>query len=100
MRIDKSFVLTPKDKRRLNLNVYFRVSNLLDRDNTIGVYSVTGSPTDDGFLATPIGQSGVESVASTGRNPQAFLDSYSWVERNYNNFTLPRRMYIGAALEF
>jgi outer membrane receptor protein involved in Fe transport len=100
MRIDKSFVLTPKDKRRLNLNVYFRVSNLLDRDNIIGVYSVTGSPTDDGYLATPIGQSGVESVASTGRNPQAFLDSYSWVERNYNNFTLPRRMYIGAALEF
>lgn len=100
MRIDKSFGLGAKDKRPLNLNVYFRVSNLLDRDNIIGVYSVTGSPTDDGYLATPIGQSGVESVASTGRNPQAYLDAYSWAVRNYNNFTLPRRLYIGAALEF
>ncbi len=100
MRIDKSFNLSAANKRPLNLNVYFRVSNLLDQDNVIGVYSVTGSPTDDGFLATPIGQSNIESVASTGRNPQAFTDSYSWVERNFNNFTLPRRMYIGAALEF
>jgi hypothetical protein len=101
LRVDKSFRLNSLESRNpLNLNVYFRVANLLDRRNIVGVYSVTGSPTDDGYLATAIGQSILSGIEPSGRNPQAYLDSYSWVVRNFNNFTLPRRMYVGAVFEF
>lgn len=100
LRIDKSFNLSGEGKKPLNLNVYFRVSNLLNRKNIIGVYPATGSPTDDGYLATAQGQSIVEGVDGTGRNQDAYLASYSWAVRNPNNFTLPRRMYVGAVFEF
>lgn len=100
LRVDKSFNLAPQGKNPLNLNVYFRVSNLLDRKNIIGVYPATGSPTDDGYLATAQGQSIVEGVSETGRSEEAYLDSYSWAVRNPNNFTLPRRLYLGAVFEF
>ena len=100
LRVDKSFGLAPQGKRPLNLNVYFRVSNLLNRKNVIGVYPVTGSPTDDGYLATAEGQGILEGVVSSGRDVDAYLASYSWVVRNFNNFTLPRRLYVGAVIEF
>lgn len=100
VRVDKSFNLAPQGKNPLNLNIYFRVSNVLNRKNIIGVYPATGSPTDDGYLATAQGQSIIENAASTGRNPDAYLASYSWAVRNANNFTLPRRLYVGAVFEF
>ncbi|MCW5923991.1 MAG: carboxypeptidase regulatory-like domain-containing protein [Saprospiraceae bacterium] len=100
VRVDKSFGLSGAGKKPLNLNVYVRVSNLLNTQNIIGVYPVTGSPTDDGYLATPQGQSIVEGIPDTGRSQLAFLDAYSWRVRNPNNFTLPRRIYMGAVFEF
>ena len=100
LRVDKSFNLAPANKRPLNMNVYFRVSNLLDRRNVTGVYTATGSPTDDGYLATAEGQSVLSGVSAQGRSEEAYLASYSWILLNPNNYTLPRRMYIGAMLEF
>ncbi|MFN0174854.1 MAG: carboxypeptidase regulatory-like domain-containing protein [Saprospiraceae bacterium] len=100
LRIDKTFRLNPKAKTPLDVNVYFRVSNLMNRLNVLGVYGATGSPTDDGFLSIPDGQSVVRQVGETGLNPQAYLDSYSWLVRNPNNFALPRRLFVGASLIF
>jgi hypothetical protein len=100
LRVDKSFALAGEGKKPLNLNVYLRVSNVLNRRNILSVYPVTGSPTDDGFLATTEGQSFVENVASQNKSTDAYLASYSWIVRNANNFTLPRRIYVGAAFEF
>ncbi|MBK6996703.1 MAG: carboxypeptidase regulatory-like domain-containing protein [Lewinellaceae bacterium] len=100
LRIDKTFRLNPKAKTPLDVNVYFRVSNLMNRLNVLGVYGATGSPTDDGFLALPDGQSIVRQVGDSGLNPQAYLDSYSWLVRNPNNFALPRRLFVGASLIF
>lgn len=100
LRIDKSFSLTAANKKPLNLNVYFRVANLLNRKNVVGVYPVTGSPTDDGFLATAEGVNNTNRILTEGRNQQAYLASYSWLVRNPDNFTLPRRMYVGASIEF
>ena len=98
--MDKSFNLAPAGKNPLNLNIYFRVANLLNRKNVIGVYPVTGSPTDDGYLATAEGQTIVEGIGDTGRNTAAYLDAYSWVVRNGNNYTQPRRLYVGAVFGF
>jgi hypothetical protein len=99
LRIDKSFALAKTGKKPLNLNIYLRVSNLLNRKNILGVYTTTGSPTDDGYLASAEGQSVLNGIAAQG-NQQAYLDAYSWRVRNANNFTLPRRIYVGAAFEF
>lgn len=101
LRVDKTFNLTkPGAKNNLSLNIYLRVSNLLDRRNIIGVYTVTGSPTDDGYLATAEGQSTIQQVENTGGNVQAYLDAYSWTVRNPGNYTLPRRIFVGAAFQF
>ena len=100
VRVDKSFNLAAANKRPLNLNIYFRVSNLLDRRNVTGVYTATGSPTDDGYLASAEGQSVLSGVSESGRSEEAYLASYSWILLNPNNFTLPRRMYVGALFEF
>jgi outer membrane receptor protein involved in Fe transport len=95
LRIDKSFELT----KRLNLNVYFRVTNLLDRRNVIDVYGYTGDPRDDGYLASSQGASILNSAKAQGRD-QAFLSAYNWSLLNPNNFTQPRRMFVGAVVEF
>lgn len=100
LRLDKSFNLVASGKNPLNLNVYFRVSNLLNQKNIIGVYPVTGSPIDDGYLATGEAQSFLSGLVSQGRNLDAYLDAYSWGLLNPGRYTQPRRLFIGAALEF
>ncbi len=101
MRIDKDFNLTKPDAARpLGLNVYFRVSNLLDRRNIIAVYPATGSPSDDGYLATGRGARQLEEVGASGRSIEAYLASYQWAMLNPNFYSLPRRMYVGAILQF
>jgi hypothetical protein len=99
MRVDKSFTLV-KGKNPLNLNVYFRATNLLNARNVVGVYGATGSPTDDGYLASGEGRQFVDNLESAGRDRRAYLDSYSWILNNPNNFTQPRRLFVGAAFEF
>ncbi|MCI5080739.1 MAG: carboxypeptidase regulatory-like domain-containing protein [Saprospiraceae bacterium] len=96
LRVDKSFTIGNK----LNFNVYARISNLLDRRNIINVYPVTGSPTDDGFLQSPIGQDQIATIPTTGRQLESYLASYQWALLNPNNFSLPRRIYVGAIFDF
>lgn len=100
VRLDKTFVFDKSGQKPLSLNVYLRVSNLLNQKNVLGVYPVTGSAYDDGYLATAEGQSVLRGVEEQGRDVQAYLASYSWVLLNPDRFTLPRRIYVGAALAF
>lgn len=99
-RLDKTFSLRAESKNPLNLNVYLRVANLLNQKNIIGVFSVTGSPTDDGYLATAEGQSALRSIVEQGRQQQAYLDSYAWRLLNSDRYTQPRRIYVGASVAF
>ncbi len=100
LRVDKTFELNQNPKFPLSLNVYLRVANLLNAQNVISVYPVTGSPFDDGYLATAEGQSVLQGVIDQGRNVQAYLDAYSWAMLNPGFFTIPRRIYVGAAFQF
>ncbi|TNE51659.1 MAG: TonB-dependent receptor [Bacteroidetes bacterium] len=100
LRLDKTFTLVSTGKNPLNMNVYLRISNLLNTKNVLGVYPVTGSPTDDGYLATAEGQSIVQGIIDQGRDINAYLSSYSWVLLNPNRYTQPRRIYIGANVAF
>jgi hypothetical protein len=99
-RVDKGFNLSAPNKKPMYLNIYLRAANLLNRLNVQNVYPVTGSPTDDGYLATQEGASIVNGITDQGRNPEAYLASYTWVMRNPDNFLLPRRLYVGAIFEF
>jgi hypothetical protein len=100
LRIDKTWQLTSGSKNPLSLNVYFRVANLLDRKNVLGVYPVTGSTTDDGYLVSGEGITTVNGIRNAGQNLQSYLDSYSWIVRNPNLYSLPRRLYVGAVFGF
>ncbi len=100
-QLDKSFNLTkPGAARTLAMNVYLRVSNLLDRRNTINVYKYTGSPEDDGFLNSADGRSFINGGITEGRSLDAFLASYQWRLLNPDYYSLPRRIYLGATLDF
>jgi outer membrane receptor protein involved in Fe transport len=95
-RIDKTFVF----EKGAGLNVYCRVSNLLDRRNVLNVYPVTGSPTDDGFIESANGQDKLRNIENSAREVQSYLASYQWAILNPGFYTLPRRIYIGAIYNF
>ena len=78
------------------VNVYFRISNLLDRRNVLDVYTATGSPEDPGFLQSALGQDQLRSLSDGTRPLDSFLASYQWRLLNPDFFTLPRRMFVGA----
>ncbi len=99
LRADKNFTLSkPGAKRPLSLNVYIRVQNLLDARNIVGVYSASGSPTDDGFLLSPLGQAQLNEFSPSER--ELYQQSYSWTVQNPNNYTQPRRIFMGAIFDF
>ena len=100
-QVDKQFTLgKPESKQAMGLNVYLRVSNVFDRRNIQSVYRFTGSPTDDGFLNSARGQRFLEGGFRPGVNQEAFLAAYSWRLLNPDNFSLPRRIFFGAILDF
>lgn len=88
------------------MNVYFRVSNLLDTDNIIRVYSATGSPYTDGYLQSANGQQVLNQqddpaiAAEFGDAATAYVNSYQWRLLNPNFLSLPRRMYLGVRMDF
>jgi hypothetical protein len=96
LRVDKNFSLGDK----LGLNVYLRVSNVLDRRNIINVYPATGSSEDDGFLRSYFGELQLQSIVDSGRSIDSYLASYQWRILNDDFFSLPRRMFVGAILDF
>jgi outer membrane receptor protein involved in Fe transport len=95
-KIDKTFRLA----NNYGLNIYLRVSNVLDQRNIVGVYSATGSAYDDGFLLSERGEQQIQTIEDSSRSLGAYLSSYSWALLNPNLFTLPRRMFVGASLIF
>lgn len=100
-RLDRDIYLTnPESDKPLVFNVYLRVSNLLNQRNIIQVYSATGSPEDDGYLASSFGLDAIDGVASSGRSLDAYLASYQWRMLNPDFFSLPRRMFAGIIFNF
>jgi hypothetical protein len=56
------------------LNVYLRVNNMLDSKNIMGVYSATGNPDDDGFLAASEYQNQINSQLRSTGIPRSLCD--------------------------
>ena len=90
LRVDRKFSIGS----RSTLSAFVWVQNLLDTENTQGVWRATGLPDDDGFLSTPGGQQflgGAPPVAET---------LYQHRNRNLGNFGIPRLTRIGVRLDF
>ena len=103
IRVDKNIVLKRYENRNpLSVNVYFRVQNLLNTKNIIGVYRGSKDARDDGYLATPRGQVDINTTRTVyGQdNVQYFIDQYNWRLLDPDKFSLPRRMFVGAIFEF
>lgn len=96
LRIEKNFNLSGN----MNANIYLRISNLLDTRNIINVYEFTGDPEDDGFLRSTFGQNQINSINNSARELDAYLASYQWRLLNSDFYSLPRRMFVGASLNF
>jgi len=103
MRIDKSFKIGGENgSKPMFANVYLRIENVFDAKNVIGVYKASGSAYDDGYLATSEGAGSIKTLEDSGRGSDVdnYLLSYQWGVLNPDFFTLPRRIYLGATLEF
>lgn len=96
LRFDRDFVIGKKSKNPIRLNVYLRIQNLLNTQNPLAVYAVTGSPTDDGFLTTA-GSPGPGFAAS---QPAAYETLYDLRMNNPFNISRPRRIFLGLRFSF
>lgn len=96
MKLDRSFVIGKNSKNPLYLNVYLRITNLLNTQNVHAVYPVTGSPYDDGFLTTA-NSSGPGFAAS---QPDSYEMLYNLRMNNPLNISRPRRIFLGVSFSF
>lgn len=61
-----------------------------------GVYTRTGSATDDGYLVSAYGQNN----AKRSIDPESYAMFYNMAIMNRDNISLPRRFRIGASYNF
>jgi len=86
------------DTRRTgNVEIYLLVNNLFNFKNIIGVYRFTGNANDDGFLTSEQTQTYIGSIFP---NPASFRDLYGMAVNSPYNFSQPRRIRLGATLNF
>ncbi|MEX0967504.1 MAG: TonB-dependent receptor [Bacteroidia bacterium] len=93
---DDSEVSAYRQNNPMTLNVYIWVSNLLNSLNVVNVYAYTGSPDDDGFLASVEGRQTAANATST----EAYVDQYSLKVDNPANYAQPRFIRLGAIFNF
>lgn len=102
LRLDRDFGIKwgkkdDESAKKSNLNVYLQVLNLLNIKNVNSVYAFTGNPDDDGWLTSPLG---IQTTNNIITSPTSYVDLYSAFMENPSNYSIPRRIRIGAVLEF
>lgn len=99
-QIDRTWELAigkdDEKKKYTYLNVYVRVTNLLNQFNVLNVYRATGIPNDDGYLAAAESQSTIQSKL----DEQSFRDLYSMYMNNPYNISMPRTIRLGVKFDF
>ena len=101
-RLDRSFEMGGGEDggRRLSFNVYLRVQNLFDTQNVFGVYPVTGSAEDDGYLISSFGQDRISTLNDNGQSEEVFLAQYNYRLLSPGFYSFARRIYLGALVNF
>ncbi|MEJ5305207.1 MAG: TonB-dependent receptor [Ignavibacteria bacterium] len=95
-RIDMKLEKTFKAFGNMLITPYIWIDNLLDADNVINVYRSTGSPWTTGYLNTAKGK----AVADSKPYPDLFRADYTTLERNPDNFGIPRMIKLGLKVNF
>ncbi|MCX6257668.1 MAG: hypothetical protein NTW49_07225 [Bacteroidia bacterium] len=101
LRVDRDIAIHLKGEskaiKEMNLNVYLEITNLLNTQNIINVYSSTGNPNDNGFLAAAANQPFINSQVDA----VAYRNYYSMAYFNNPGFYgLPRQIRFGISLGF
>jgi hypothetical protein len=100
MQLDRNFTLTfgkeGEKQRSANLNVYLWITNLLNTQNINGVYRFTGTPDDDGYLAS----AQYQALINAQNSPDSFRNYYSMNVNNPYNFSAPRQIRLGVRFDF
>ncbi len=105
MKIDKDFKIKLRKekegdlrKSQLYVNAFVLIQNLLNTKDILpgGLNGFTGRPDDDGYLASPQGQTNVQLQT----NPASYIDYYNMALMNPNVINLPRRINVGLQLSF
>ena len=86
-----------KKPRQTMLNAAVTVRNLFDIRNVTGVFSVTGNPSDNGYLTDPETQSVINSYL----DPQSYRDMYAiMLSNNYWHWSSPRTIRLTLTYQF
>lgn len=96
MTVNKSWDVNWTEHKKGNVEVFIQIENLLNAYNVLNVYPFTGSPDDDGFLASPQGQTSIAFRADA----EAYRDLYNVRAASPYNYALPRQMRLGVRLGF
>jgi outer membrane receptor protein involved in Fe transport len=102
LNVDKTIPLNMKKSKEsgkpsyLSLNIYAYAKNLLNYRDIVNVYGYTGRPDDDGFLASPQGQ----TVISAQVDPASFTSYYNLAMLSPYNYGAPRTILVGLRLNF
>jgi hypothetical protein len=103
LQLDRTFNLKigKKDedgnkKKTAYLNVYLRVTNILNTGNVLAVYRSTGNTNDDGYLAAAKYQSSIQNQL----DEQSFRNYYSMKVNNPFNVSSPRTIRLGVKFDF
>ena len=88
-RVDMKADKTININENMSVNVYVQVLNLLDKKNVINIFTSTGRPDDDGFLA----------VAGSGMSTRE-RQQYDVLFRNGLNWDTPRQARLGVIFNF
>jgi outer membrane receptor protein involved in Fe transport len=96
-RIDKTFKIGP-----LEPNIYLWVINLLNTQNVLSVFNVSGDPYDDGYLTSREGLQQVENIRRFYGDEKAeqFSSLYTALNYDFNNFGPPRQIRLGIRLGY
>ena len=78
----------------LGIVPYLWVQNLFNRENFHTVWQSTGEPDNTAYLNTPEGQQAIRA------NGEGYADDYTALERNPDNYGLPRTIRLGLRVEF
>jgi len=95
-----SFKLSEESNRNLGVNVYLRIQNLFDLDNVVGVFPVSQSPDDSGWLRSTLGNNALNAAIDNGFTAENYLSAYQWRILTPGNYARPRRIYLGAIVNF
>jgi len=104
LQIDKNFSLglSEESNRKLNFNVYLRITNLFDLDNVINVYrfSESLSPDDTGWLTSTRGQQTLQNVLDLGFTEDNYRSTFLWRTLGQGNYARPRQIFLGMLMNF